>query len=173
MYIDRGDWTEEHKQLHHSATLLASWWYDSRPAVIWLNTQSLCVLCKVGAASRSFQQEQAEGHETEKHQEINEEERPATAIQPVSQRALFLLRSEPGNSKSVSKRGSALNSNTNKQTHKRSYLAADSRRYILVSFLFSLSAFFLDKADLPLCLCRKTCGGELKQIISNKWISRV
>lgn len=83
--------------LDQHASLLASQWCDCRPAVIWLNTQSPC------SASRSFQQEQAEGHETEKHQEINEEERPATAIQPVSQGALFRLRSAPGNSiKSVS-----------------------------------------------------------------------
>lgn len=133
-------------------------------------TQSPCVPRKVGSTLRSFQQEQAEGHETEKHQEINEEERPATAMQPVAQGALFLLRFAPGNSNSVGPSEACFSieqqeRKMDKQTRGGSYLAADSRRDISASFLFSLSAFFFDTAALPLCLCRITCGGELKQII--------
>lgn len=66
--------------------------------------------------SRSFQQEQTEGHETKKHQEVNKEERPATVIQQVSQGALFSLRYTPGNSGESVNKLSLLNNSTKANT---------------------------------------------------------
>lgn len=54
------------------------------------------------APSQSFQQEENESNETEKHKQVYAEERPATAIQPVSQGTLPPQRATPeGSSQSL------------------------------------------------------------------------
>ena len=49
--------------------------------------------------SWSFQQEVSQCYDREKHTQVDEEERPATAIQPVSRRTLSAPRSVPAESR--------------------------------------------------------------------------
>lgn len=49
--------------------------------------------------SWSFQQEVSQCYDTEKHQQVRADERPATAVQPVSQRTLSPPRSIPEESR--------------------------------------------------------------------------
>lgn len=110
-------------------------------------------------------QEVGQHHDAEKHTQVQAEDEPATAMQPVSQRASPPQRSIPEERSQLLPQETIISHQTTLNTSS-TYVPEEIRLQIFVLFL-SLSNFLFDNAALPLCLCRIESRGGLWGIKMN------